>query len=961
MAVTTIGSSSNGDTDVAISTSKTAPAIIESENDLEGVDMTLAGKTINDSMINSKLVVVGNQSDITYSVSDNAAIAIDLRSEAVMASPGPKGVNNSTLVESASESDILENNSLKIGGNVISVGNGNDAVYGNFKTMHVVTEDNLASATNLGDMKLTYTVNGTGPAASGVSAFLKPVGDTYAVGTTATANAFNLSNSFSFGSNKISFGSGSDVIYGNGASIDMEASTMASAQQCGSNALMLTLNNAPNDATMHVGDDANAVAAVDSNLIELGSLGSGSSSSVYSGNAMGGGNTSTRVSSNCGVQDCIIGNVGSLAVSASAAAFDLHKGDNSAVVGIVAAQDSGTSVDSLRVGDKSSSEVTVSNQLIGFFPPRDATFSLGNSIGVFNETTMIMGNFSDFSLSACSVDSLYHWGNNAGTMSGNNGSSSSSGNISTFVSGGGGNTEPFLAGDQTSSESHIGLNYLRLDSNRVQVDDTGITNAQNLIYGNMATLEEDSNASAFLSHKGSNTLDISGLIFSPPASSGASLFSASSVSSVSTGPVGAAHDASSATAEILADSYYFTSERISVAQNNGGSVIYGNMGTFNMEADSQSILLHAGSNLVISSPSSSSLSLMAAAAVGGGGTGGGDISDISTAKSLIELNQVAFDANTISVSGGNNLIYGNMDALNVIANSYSALWHSGQMMNSGASVSLAATSNSPDISSATAEIDNNVITFGDNTISAGNGNNIIFGNLATLNFQAHAVAMMGGVAQSDSAGNLSFAGNQGMSVASSNNGAAVADISYNLIILGDTHISVGSGTNTIVSNVLDYGFMSHGVTSSYTDGYGDSGTFHVVITDASNNVLQFGNSTVDLTPTGAGKDKLDFTLFQTTDAKNGMEGEVTVTGFNVLKDTLAFGDVLDSNHNGTVNLQDLMSQVAVTHSGNDTVLGFSGGGKITLAGVNNVASLTSLNVAVSDHIIPALPTPEVHH
>jgi len=124
-----------------------------------------------------------------------------------------------------------------------------------------------------------------------------------------------------------------------------------------------------------------------------------------------------------------------------------------------------------------------------------------------------------------------------------------------------------------------------------------------------------------------------------------------------------------------------------------------------------------------------------------------------------------------------------------------------------------------------------------------------------------------------------------------------------------------------------------------------------LIGDGEANRLE-GGSGNDLLRGLAGDDVLDGGLgadrfrFESLDLAGG-DGHDTVVGFDRNSDLLSFGDLVDADDNGALNLDDLLASVATvtdTGVGGDVTVAFGNGASITFAGVGTggIDSLTDL-------------------
>lgn len=424
---------------------------------------------------------------------------------------------------------------------------------------------------------------------------------------------------------------------------------------------------------------------------------------------------------------------------------------------------------------------------------------------------------------------------------------------------------------------------------------------------------------------------------------------------------------------------------------NGNNVIYGNMEDLSFSINMVSILEHSGSpvNGWSSSP-------VGQVALNGG--------DSITATAEIADNHISFGGpgdffsaaadlpllygglgNNIHVGDGNNLLFGNLEDLSFSINMFSNLNDSSNgSSNAYALVSPAFTMGGGSNVDATASIHDNTVTFESNNISAGNGNNVIFGNLESLEFTIcnNSTGLTADQANTPSgfASVLSSVALPGFGAEAHNPGIYGNDITF-----GDNVISVGNGSNVIVPTVLDYGFMEHGVTATTVTSF--TGESVVMISDnainpmsglSDPNNIAWGNVTINLGGSlnmnsavslvsadtalrSHGVDDVVFTLFQTADGHLGMQGNAVINGFNPNSDILSLGDVFDSNPNDLAK-----AGVTVAPDGNgNTVIDFAGGadGSITLTNTNltSITQVKHLDLSpspITDHLPPIVPPHE---
>lgn len=228
--------------------------------------------------------------------------------------------------------------------------------------------------------------------------------------------------------------------------------------------------------------------------------------------------------------------------------------------------------------------------------------------------------------------------------------------------------------------------------------------------------------------------------------------------------------------------------------------------------------------------------------------------------------------------------------------------------------------------SADAIYDGAKYVMGNDDIDGGSGNDTIYADSITFSLkvigQGTAVAINGGTA------------------------SAVASIKNTDVIMGNDIIRGESGNDIIFADTCKVTLPGNQLNSSVVN---IDGVNYLRAFDSHNNGVIWGNDTIY---GGSGKDTLVFNLFHTTNGKLGMQGFDKIFSFNKNQDVLSFGDVIDTNGNGQVNLSDLLGATTVQQQGGNTVVNFNGGGSLTFMGTQ-FNSLAELNVDVSANTVMA--------
>lgn len=179
------------------------------------------------------------------------------------------------------------------------------------------------------------------------------------------------------------------------------------------------------------------------------------------------------------------------------------------------------------------------------------------------------------------------------------------------------------------------------------------------------------------------------------------------------------------------------------------------------------------------------------------------------------------------------------------------------------------------------------IIFGNDSLDGGSGDDQLFGDgfesILEIEDAGKAVATNGGTAE------------------------VTAEIRGFTLRMGDDVINGGSGNNTLVGDVLEFSLLDDAFT---TNTVTVAGTDHLRIADQFNNSITWGN---DLLTGGAGSDNYDFTLFHTTVGQLGTQGCDVITNFDLKKDSLSFGNVIDMNGDQKVDSRDLALSTSLSH------------------------------------------------
>ncbi len=262
-----------------------------------------------------------------------------------------------------------------------------------------------------------------------------------------------------------------------------------------------------------------------------------------------------------------------------------------------------------------------------------------------------------------------------------------------------------------------------------------------------------------------------------------------------------------------------------------------------------------------------------------------DIQHTGSTVSIIAntLSTIYFGSNTLSAGEGNDILYGNARDL------------SESLYNGTITHLHGASSSNPFTTQAT--VLNNMY-FGSNILTASGGEDILYGNIQNLSLST----------SSNTSGNFIFGNNQ---------------------LFG------GTGSTIMYASVASYTMTSPTV-SVITQM--SNNQQYISIRDTAGNIIKWGNN--QLTG-GDGTDTFVFSLATTATNKLVMQGHNVIANFNNSEgaDALQF---LQCNDPGT-----FANHIGIAHSGNNSILNFDGGGSITLLGVN-INSLDDIhNLSVS--------------
>ncbi len=286
-----------------------------------------------------------------------------------------------------------------------------------------------------------------------------------------------------------------------------------------------------------------------------------------------------------------------------------------------------------------------------------------------------------------------------------------------------------------------------------------------------------------------------------------------------------------------------------------------------------------------------------------GGTAIANSGGIASTEEIVSESPLKFGDDDLSGDAGNDEIYGDARLY------YNSI--SGGSANADGAGSKA---------TSLISLENTEIVFGSDNIDGGSGDDQLFGDALQSGLEIKdagtATATNGGVAE------------------------VIAQIKSFIQEMGDDTINGGSGNNTFVGDIvffslLDEAFVTNTVTVNGAD--------HLSIADRSNNSITWGN---DRMTGGSGNDDYNFTLFSTTADQVGTQGYDVITNFDVTKDSLSFGNMVDKNGDAKVDIADLAQSTYLSQLAGNTVLSFEGGGSITFLSTN-ISSLDELNLLVS--------------
>jgi hypothetical protein len=319
---------------------------------------------------------------------------------------------------------------------------------------------------------------------------------------------------------------------------------------------------------------------------------------------------------------------------------------------------------------------------------------------------------------------------------------------------------------------------------------------------------------------------------------------------------------------------------------------------------------------------------------------------------ILALNSITIGANTISAGQGNNLIYGDGRDLTFEAIGGTAVTANGESSNRSNTITMGnntITAGAGDNvisggiddltltaigglveSTGTAGLRsestmrNETVTFGKESITAGNGDNIIYGDMHELQMTVH-----------------------GGQVTTSFGGDASAHLLNTVITMHNNTITVGSGNDVLYGSLETLSFSAiagtdssgiGNVSASFSGNYTVPGTTPLLAIVDTGSTITFGNNTLvggnghdvligdalnldgldsfltglnkivwgNATLTGGnGADSFVFALVDHSPTVMQMQGAQIVTDYNIKSDTLVFDNVLDVNHDTLVNAADL--------------------------------------------------------
>lgn len=291
---------------------------------------------------------------------------------------------------------------------------------------------------------------------------------------------------------------------------------------------------------------------------------------------------------------------------------------------------------------------------------------------------------------------------------------------------------------------------------------------------------------------------------------------------------------------------------------------------------------------------------------GGVATADGSGSVASTYESITQTSLIMGN-NTLYGGLGTNVIFGNVEEY------YNFIY--------GGS----ATATNGGHASSTMIVDGTLLQYGDNFIQGGIGHNTLYGN---------AEESIIGIKDPGTV----------FHDATSTANVTTQIINFSMVFGNDHIIGGNNSVNNIIGDALEYGLLDPIYASKVVNG-------HLVISDSANNSINWGN---DIFSSGLGAhDNFIFTLFQTTNGHVGTQGFDEITNFNITKDTLEFGNLIDRNGDHIVKMADLNTSTSLSYAGDATIINFDGGGAITLDHLH-ITSLNQLHITVSQNVIPVV-------
>ncbi len=243
----------------------------------------------------------------------------------------------------------------------------------------------------------------------------------------------------------------------------------------------------------------------------------------------------------------------------------------------------------------------------------------------------------------------------------------------------------------------------------------------------------------------------------------------------------------------------------------------------------------------------------------------------SNARAIMRLDTVNLGHNAIQVGNGVDTVYGDMQQLSLSL-------QGGTVTNGGVLV----TEGIPFLTDASAIMIDTTITMVGNIITAGSGNDVLFGNMENLNFSA-----TNGTVDGVSTGFIPGDGNAGAYFSGTyiNTSGQPRFDTGSTITFGNDTLNAGAGNDFLCGDALNLTGLNAFLVK--TDAAGDPNI----------NFIDWGNAVlVD----GSGHDQDVFALDDHTGSMM-MQGAQIVEHFNLSNDKLVFGNVIGANNSGSAS------------------------------------------------------------